>query len=192
MNNNIRENSFDAAPGGMGGSMGGNLLGTHSSPTVSQNPAQFHDSDNNKYFDKNKSGQPDTRVHDDSGSLSKDVDQLFKAKEKPTIDDVTTGIQYELGNMIKKDKRIAKERVVDNMKKYGPKYYSGLGMLNINDKDMDVSPVMQERINVLNQMIEDKKVKREALPLNDAIKDILKEKLDMKNQRTDDIIRRTF
>lgn len=191
MSRPIRENSFDAATGGSAGSINFQpSLGTHASPGNYQDPSKFHSSDYNKYYNKDTTGQPDTQVGDTSGSFDKDIDRLFKNKEKPTLDDVMCGIQYELQNMIKKDKRIAKERVIDNLKKYGAKFYTKLGMMNINDKDMDVSPVMQERINVLNQMVSEKQARRVDLKLNDAIQDILKEKREMKSARASELLKK--
>ncbi len=191
MSKKIRENSFDGAPGGSAGSI--NLqpsLGTHASPGNYQDPAKFHSSDYNKYYNKDTTGQPDTQVGDRSGSLAKDVDRLFNLKEKPTIDDIMCGIQYELQNMVTKDKRIAKERVIDNLKKHGAKFYTKLGMLNINDKNMDVTPVMQERIDVLNQMVAEKQSKRADFKLNDAIQNILQEKRDQKSYRADELLKK--
>lgn len=187
MSEKIKENSFDAAPGGLAGSL--NLQGGSSFATPNfsyQDPSKFTPGDYNKYFNPDVTGQPDTKA--ESGSFDQDVDKLFKSKQKPTPDDVIAGIQYELQKMIKKDKRIAKERVIDNMKKYGSKYYTKLGMLNIDDKKMDVDP-MQERLNILNQMISEKAEKRKDLKLNDAIQAILQEKRDMKSAKSEILIK---
>jgi hypothetical protein len=182
----IKCNAFDPAPGGSAGSINmqpGSSFATQNS--AFQNPSKFDSSNYNKYYDSNATGQPDTQQVDQSGSFDKDVEQLFKGKQKPTPDDILCGIQYELQNMVRKDKRIAKEKVIQNMKKHGPKYYTGLGMLNINDKNMDVTPVMQERLNVLNQMIAEKQARQAPMKLNDAIQAILQEKRDMKNAKAD-------
>jgi len=189
VNKNIKENAFDAAPGGMAGSInmqGGSSFATQNS--AFQDPSKFESPGYNKFYDPNVTGQPDTHKTEDSGSFDGDVDQLFKGKEKPTPDDVLCGIQYELQNMVKKDKRIAKEKVIHNMKKFGPKYYSKLGMLNIDDKKIDAS-MMQERVNLLNKMIAEKSARREEIKLNDAITDILNEKRTMKTIKTDWLIK---
>lgn len=188
MSNKIVENSFYPAPGGSLGSLNyQSSIGNHASPNNYQNPSKFASSDANKYFDSNSTGQPDTRTSmDQSGSFDGEVEKLFKNKEKPTMDDVLAGIHYELNNMIAKDKHIAKLKVIDNLKKHGPKYYTKLHMLNIDDKDMD-SP-MAERINVLNQMIEEKKEKRKDMQLNDSIKDILQQKRDEKIEKSNYLI----
>lgn len=180
----FKENSFDAAPGGTSGTLNYQApIGTHSSPSNYQNPS----SDFNKYYNKNTTGQPDTQVSDNSGSLDKDVEQLFKDREKPTIDDVMAGIQYELQNMTKKDKRIAKERVIDNMKKFGPKYYTKLHMLNIDDTDM--TPQIKERVKLLDKMISEKKEKRAEFKINDAIENILREKNQKKIDKSNCLLK---
>ena len=183
---NLKENAFDAATGGTAGIINYQApVGTHSSPSNYTTPP----SDFNKYYDPNITGQPDTRITGDSGSFDKDVEQLFADKEKPTIDDVMAGMQYELQNMIRKDKRVAKERVIDNMKKHGPKYYTKLHMLNIDDTD--VTPEMQERVSVLNKMVAEKQEKRKDLKLNDAIQDILREKREKKFAKSGCLIKLT-
>ena len=48
-----------------------------------------------------------------------------------------SALQYELSNMVKKDKTIAKQTVLKNLKT-DPHYYSRLNMLNIDDKKMKV------------------------------------------------------
>lgn len=190
MPNNINENAFDAAPGGLAGSI--NMqpsLGTHASPSNYQDPSKFHSSDYNKYINPDTTGQPDTLVSDKSGSFDRDVDKLFKGKIKPTIDSVLCGIQYELSKMIKKDKNVAKQNVIDNMKKFGADYYSGLKMLDITDDDLvknideNITSTMQKRIDILNQMIEEKKSKRAGLELNPEIKNILNQKKEEKRNK---------
>ena len=189
----IKCNSFDAAPGGMAGSVSTQPgWGTFASPVVSQNPNSFDSSNYNKYYNKDTTGQPDTQVMDNSGSFDKEVEKIFQKKEKPTPDDILCGIQYELQNMVKKDKRIAKERVIANIKKHGAKYYTKLGMLNIDDKDMDVNPIMQERMNILKQMMEEKKERRNPLKLNDAIQDILKEKRNKQTTKSNTLIQKSI
>lgn len=186
MSKSVKENSFDGAVAGSVGSVSFQpSLGTHSSPSNYQDSSKF-----NGYYDSNTTGQPDTQISDASGSFDGDVERLFKDKPKPTVDDIKTGIDYELSHMIHKDKNIAKQRVIANMKKHGADYYSNLDMLNIDDKNLDVTPVMQERINVLNQMVSDKQSKREPLKLNSAIQDILQEKRDQKNTKSTELFKR--
>jgi len=184
----IKCNSFDGAPGGALGALNYQTpVGTHSSPSNYQDPSKFNSSDYNKYYDKTQTGQPDTQISDNSGSFDKDVDVLFTKKKKPTIDDILCGLQYELQNMTQKDKHMAKQRVIDNLKKHGPKYYTSLHMLNINPDDLD-SPMM-ERINVLNKMVAEKEEKRSGLKLNSAIQNILKDKREQKISKADFLIK---
>lgn len=72
------------------------------------------------------------------------VDQLFQGKKNtPSPDDIMSALQYELSNMVKKDKTIAKATVLKNMKG-DPEYYSKLHMLNIDDKDMKVDEAFND------------------------------------------------
>jgi hypothetical protein len=180
MSKTFKENSFDPAPGGTAGSLNYQTpVGTHSSPSNYQDPSKFTDSDYNKYFNKLTTGQPDeSGMHDKSGEFDKDVDKLFKSKEKPTPDDIMAGLQYELQRMIKKDKHVAKQTVLGNIKKHGPKYYTKLDMLNLND--IPENPELKETVKILDRMIEEKEGKRQHLKLNDEIQNILKEKQDRK------------
>lgn len=191
-NKTVKENTFDAAPGGMSGALNyQSPIGTHSSPDVSQDPNHFDSSDYNKFYNVNSTGQPDTSIVDTSGSFDKDVNALFKKQEKPTPDEIITGINYELLRMIKKDKGVAKQIVIQNLKK-DPHYYSKLNMLNITDKDMDMdtTPFMQERINILNRMIKEKNL-RKPEP-NQEILNILKEKQERNSKKINDLMQRSI
>lgn len=132
-NHIIKENEFFPAPGGMAGSINTQPgYGTFASPLVSQNPNSFASSNNNKAV-----GQQGNTAKEvpDSGSMERDLNTLYSKKDTPTPDEVVTGIKYELHNQIKKDRRKAKEMVLQNLKK-DPHYYGKLKMLNITDKDM--------------------------------------------------------
>ena len=83
------------------------------------------------------------------------VDQLFKGKKQtPSPDEIMSALQYELSNMVKKDKTIAKQQVLKNMKT-DPHYYSRLNMLNIDDKNMkvDETTTFSKTKAVLDEMI---------------------------------------
>ena len=86
------------------------------------------------------------------------VDQLFQGKKQtPSPDEIMSALQYELGNMVKKDKVIAKQTVLKNMKN-DPHYYSRLDMLNIDDKKMKVTEdTFSKTKAVLDEMIESKR-----------------------------------
>jgi hypothetical protein len=196
----ILENSFDGSPSGYAGSVNSQPeYGTFGSPDASQNPGSFDNSHLNKPFDQNVTGQPDTQITDKSGSFDPDIERLFKGKEKPTIDAIMTGIQYELANMIKKDKHLAKERVINNMKKHGPKYYTKLGMLGmpgvgdnldenmINENNNDNA--MKFRVDMLNDMVKAKQAKR--IEMNPEILNILKDKREQKTLKMEDLIKKS-
>ena len=128
----IQENEFSPAPGGAGSINGQPGLGTFASPEVSQNSANFAHSDNNKANGNHSNTRKD---NPDSGSMANDFNAIFCQKVTPTPDEIVSGINYELGQQIKKDKTKAKEIVLKNLRK-DPKYYSGLKMLNIDDESM--------------------------------------------------------
>jgi hypothetical protein len=85
-----------------------------------------------------KDANPNNREYD------KDVDQIFKKKVTPTPDELMSALQYELNQMVKKDKYIAKATVLKNFKD-DPKYYSRLNMLNIDDDKMKVDESLLNR-----------------------------------------------
>lgn len=191
----IKENSFDGAPGGTTGTIDFNpSLGTHSSPSVSQNPGAFADINTNAkhYYDPNNTGQPDTRMNSDD-VLDADVEKLFSdKKETPTPDEIVCGLDYELSQMTQKDRGEAKRRVISNLKK-DTKFYSNLNMLNINDtppestEPTNSSPI-KERIKILNDLIAEKKSWR--TPANNEIQKILDDKQNERSLRTLELLRR--
>ena len=72
-----------------------------------------------------------------------------------------SALQYELSIMVKKDKAIAKQIVLKNMKD-DPHYYSRLNMLNIDDEKMKVDEGKKDTTFsktkvVLDEMIEKEK-----------------------------------
>lgn len=191
---NIKENEFAAAPGGTNGTLNyGQSYGTFSSPNASQNPSQFSNSNNNKAMGSNSNTRQDTV---NSGSMAKDLNTIYSKKETPSPDEVVTGIKYELSQMIKKDKALAKQKVVKNLKT-NPKFYSSLQQLNIDDKTMmdnvteNKHPndrVASEKIKV--NSIETKKIFTEMANLRDNkyvvnsnIVDAMKQSWDLKNKR---------
>ena len=70
-----------------------------------------------------------------------------------------SALQYELSQMVKKDKAIAKQTVLKNLKT-DPHYYSRLNMLNIDDKKMKVDESTFSKTKaVLDEMIAEKQKK---------------------------------
>ena len=124
----VKENSFDGAPGGGAGTVAyGPTYGTPASPDVSQNP---------KAFDSNNRNKAPNQAQPRNNDLKKSVDQLYSSPgTAPTPDEVISGIKYEMGQQNKKDPAGAKKIVMANLAK-DPKFYSSLKQLNITDQDM--------------------------------------------------------
>jgi hypothetical protein len=186
------ENNFEPAGGGNSGTLNyASTYGTPSGGNITQNPSKF--SSNVKsvnHFNNQDSGSLLSQEPISGDNLKPQVNQLFKKKITPSPDEILHGLQVELGNMVKKDKHIAKQIVLKNLKK-DPNYYSRLQHLNINDDKMTVDEsnktmTIQEQFqkqdknlaatkNVLDQMIADRQQsgpKREVKP---EIMDIMKE-----------------
>lgn len=178
-----KENDFDVAKFGTVGAVNYSAgYGTPASPNVSQDPAGFVKSQTVGANSNTATGAPASKSDTDA-----QVDQLYKNNDTPSPDEVVTGLKYELQNMIKKDKSKAKELVLKNLRK-DPHFYGKLGMLNINDKEMMKTEThkptpeeqMNERIKLLNQMVESKAKKADT---PQSIKDALKETRDKRNAR---------
>jgi len=87
---------------------------------------------------------------DPTKGLDKQVDKIFTKKITPTPDSILTALQYELSNMTKKDKLIAKQLVLKNMRK-DPLFYDRLQHLNISDKDMIVESQKSKMLKAIKQ-----------------------------------------
>lgn len=188
----IIENSFDGGVGGQGNMNYGNSYGTPSGGNTTQNPDKFSSSDKTvSHFASDATGslsvpkmpeRPDRVTKSVISPLASaeklqsekplnpeheydsKVDQLFNGKKHtPSPDEIMSGMQYELSNMVKKDKAIAKQEVLKNLKK-DPQFYSGLHMLNIDDKTMKIDEknksTFQKTKDVLDEMINEKKQSR--------------------------------
>lgn len=173
----LRENEFTGAPAGMGSISSAPGWGTHSSPDVSQDPTKFA-TGGGLHTLPAKGPQPQ------SGSLelARDVGQMMTKKDVPTVDDVLAGVDWELSQMVVKNKALAKERVIANLKK-NPHYYSDLDQLNIN---MDKTPEeltkekqMTERKKIFQELL-DTKPKREVSP---ELGEVMKKMWDEKQKR---------
>jgi len=130
-------------------------------------------------YDVQKSQKP----LDPEKQLDPQVDKMFQKSQTPSPDEIMSALQYELGNMVKKDKMIAKQTVLKNMKG-DPHYYSRLQMLNIDDKTMKVTEKVNEDTfsktkAVLDEMIASRK-KRVAIADTPEINNIFK---DLYNKR---------
>jgi hypothetical protein len=174
----LKENSFDGAPGGAAGSIASAPgYGTHASPNVSQIPNMFGNSDMHKTPAKG------TMADSGSAELSKDVDSLMAKKDVPTVDDIVAGVNWELNQMVTKDKKLAKQNVITNLKK-NPHYYSDLDQLNINmDKtpeEIEKEKQMNERKKIFGDIISNRTNKRDLDP---RVTDVMKEMWAEKQRR---------
>lgn len=129
----IKENNFEGAPGGIGMSNGQPGYGTFASPSTSQNPGHFSQNDNNKAVNQYGNTRKDAPG---TSSLDTDMKAIWSKKATPTPDEVASGIKYELGQQLKKDKFEAKRIVLANLRK-DPQFYSGLKMLGIDDGEIE-------------------------------------------------------
>ena len=104
----------------------------------------------------------------------------------PSPDEVKSGLDYELHNMIKPDKAKAKEIVLSNLKK-DPKYYGELRQLNIDDKHMDVplnEILKKSNVNETKKIFDDLlKKKNTKYVVNSAIVDAMRQTMEAKKQK---------
>lgn len=120
---------------------------------------------------------------DPTQQFAPQVDQIFQKKVTPTPDEIMSGLQYELSNMVKKDKAVAKQIVLNHLKG-NPRYYSELDMLNIKDKDMkvDESTVSKTKA-VLDKMIEAKQKQKSPIATSPELTQIFKDLTDRRMAR---------
>lgn len=107
--------------------------GTYASPDVTQNPGSFPADGSNVNIVPPVDQDVKSKI--DPETYKKDVEDV---KRKVTPDDVIQGLQYELKKQIYKNKMVAKETVVQNLKK-NPRYYRDLGMLGMTPDMMNES-----------------------------------------------------
>lgn len=194
MSNPIKENGLEGSCGGMNGTLNyqtgyGNPVGPDNSQTMGAFPTGNH----NKAVNQNSNTTKDTP---NTGSVEKDINGIFSKKETPTPDEIISGIKFELGNMIIKDKRKAKEQVIKNLKK-SPRFYTDLHMLNIDDKSMVDNMTetkhpndIPARLKVTSKPEETKKIFTELANgrdnkyvVNSGICDVMKQMWEQKHQR---------
>jgi len=125
-------------PYAQGGSVSGaSDLSSFTSPDVTQDPNYFGTlTDKSKITaDAKDSMSKITPFGPYTGQNPRDyVKDVEQVKYKVTPDEVIAGIDYEMKKLVLKDKQVAKQNVVNNLKK-DPKYYSKLHMLDIQDGD---------------------------------------------------------
>lgn len=191
----VKENSFEAGAAGTAGINNyGPTYGTFASPNASQVPDKFDSSNRNKTLGSNSNTAKNSPGQDPT---DKKVNAIYSKKDVPSPDEVVTGIKYEMGQQIKKDKYQAKQTVLDNLKK-DPHYYGKLKMLNIDDKSMvdnmneikhpndspaktKITPNIEETKKIFAEM---SKGKDQKYVVNSQICDVMKEMWEAKKQRS--------
>ena len=158
-------------PFAQGGAVSGaSDVSTFTSPDVAQNPNQF-----GTLMDKSKitvnakdSMSKITPFGPYTGQNPRDyVGDVEKIKYKVTPDEVIMGIDYEMKKLVLKDKQVAKQNVVNNLKK-DPQYYSKLHMLDIqdgedkkkSDETPDYSTPQEKAITEIMRDLHEKKKQR--------------------------------
>ena len=130
-------------PFAQGGAVSGaSDLSTFVNPDVTQDPNHFGTlTDKSKITaDANDSMSKITPFGPYTGQNPRDfVGDVEKIKYKVTPDEVLAGIDYEMKKLVLKDKQVAKQNVVNNLKK-DRQYYSKLHMLGIEDGDEITKP----------------------------------------------------
>ena len=160
-------------PYGQGGAVSGaSSLDTFSSPDASQ-PDKFDtltDKSNLTASEKtmNQVAPFSTYSSQDPKDYNKDVNAI---KTKVTPDEVIAGIDYEMKKLVLKDKNIAKQNVVKNLKE-DPKYYSKLNMLDIDDGKEDNKEKSTE--------VSDYRTPQEKA-IAEVMRDLYKKKLERRN-----------
>ncbi len=141
-------------------------------------------SDNSSNDDPDtKTPDPQNKPIDPTKGLGGQVDKIFTKKITPTPDEVLSALQYEMNQMVKKDKYIAKQIVLKNLKE-DPKYYSRLNMLNVDDEKMkvDENTTFSKTKAVLDQMISDKKKKNRPVQNSKEINSIFEDLWDKRHK----------
>jgi hypothetical protein len=123
-------------PFAQGGAVSGaSDVSTFASPDVSQDPNHFGTlTDKSKITVSAKDSMSKvTPFGPYTGQNPRDyVGDVEKIKYKVTPDEVIMGIDYEMKKLVLKDKQVAKQNVVNNLKKDN-QYYSKLHMMGIDD-----------------------------------------------------------
>jgi hypothetical protein len=139
----IGDRMMQGLPFAQGGAVSGaSDVSMFTSPDVSQDPNHFGTlTDKSKITVSAKDSMSKvTPFGPYTGQNPRDyVGDVEKIKYKVTPDEVIMGIDYEMKKLVLKDKQIAKQNVVNNLKK-DPQYYSKLHMLDIEDGEENKEP----------------------------------------------------
>ena len=126
--------------------------GSGAVPTMPTRPDVVDKSVNKSVDTLDKTTSPDAAAEkqksekplDPTKEFDPQVDQVFQKKDTPSPDEVMSALQYELTNMVTKDKTIAKQTVLANLKQ-DPHHYSTLQNLNIDDDKMKVDEMNESK-----------------------------------------------
>jgi hypothetical protein len=195
----VKENAFDAAPGGTNGTVSYQApYGTPAGPNQTQDPDHFESSNKNKARNQSLGNRSNNAQRvPQPGDMAKDVNAIYAKRDTPTPDEIVSGIKFEMGQQTKKDKNMAKQTVLTNLKK-DPHFYRDLKMLNISDKDMvdnmtesrhpndapakpAVKPNIEETKKIFAEMA---KGHEKKYVVNSQICDVMKEMWEAKKQRS--------
>ena len=147
----LGDRMMQGLPYGQGGANAGassqNVYDTFKSPDIVQDPSKF-----GTFVNKSNLTAKETEKHitpysqENAWQYVKDVENI---ENRVTPDEVLTGIDYEMKKLVLKDKSIAKQIVVQNLKKDN-KYYSKLHMLDIepdekNEAIMEIMTALKSR-----------------------------------------------
>lgn len=132
----LGDRMMQGLPYGQGGAVtGASSYGTYNSPDVSQNPDKFGSLVDKSKITSNSNNSLDVvSPNADETTPETYEDDVDSIKFKVTPDEVLCGIDYEMRKMVLKDKQVAKQNVVNNLKK-DPQFYSKLHSLDITDEE---------------------------------------------------------
>jgi len=150
----LGDRMMQGLPYGQGGAIAGavepGVLDTFGSPDVVQDPSKYGSLLNKANLTAKQTQATISPLSPYTGEnpwdYVKDVEQI---KYKVTPDEIIMGIDYEMKKLVLKDKQVAKQKVVNNLKK-DPKYYSKLHMLGVypDEKDealMEIMTILKAR-----------------------------------------------
>jgi hypothetical protein len=150
----LGDRMMQGLPYGQGGAIAGavepGVLDTFASPDVVQDPSKYGSLLNRANLTAKQTQatiSPMAPYHGkDPWDYVKDIEQI---KYKVTPDEIIMGIDYEMKKLVLKDKQVAKQKVVNNLKK-DPKYYSKLHMLGVYPDEkaeamMEVMTILKAR-----------------------------------------------
>lgn len=175
----FKENNMSQVPIGGQSPLSGQS-GTYASPDVTQNPGSFPSDSSNVNIVPPVDQDVKSKI--DPDQYKKDVDDI---KNKVTPDDIIQGIEYELKKQIYKNKMVAKETVVQNLKK-NPRFYRDLDMLTGGPEMMKENNQKEEIAKIIQNMaVESKGRERVEQKYGnfDAIKKLMDEKWEEKKKR---------